>query len=102
MLNEIIMKVILTVVRFIITGLLGYFTAKIKEYKKKDTVQQDALKCILRSSITKIYYKYVPLGYIPQYERENAIYLHDQYKNMGGNSYVDTIFPEIMNLPIRN
>lgn len=100
MLDEIVMKTILTIVGFIVTGVLGYFVAKIKEYKKKDNNQQEALKCLLRSSITKIYYQYVPNGFIPQYERENAIYLHDQYKKMEGNSYVDQIFPEIMNLPI--
>lgn len=71
MLDEIITKTILTIVGFVVTGLLGYFTAKIKDYKKKENMQQEALKCLLRSSITKIYYQYVPAGYIPTYEREN-------------------------------
>lgn len=101
MFDEIVMKTILTIISFVVTGLLGYFVAKIKEYKKKDTIQQDALKCLLRSSITKIYYQYIPQGSIPRFERENAIYLHEQYKNMNGNSYVDEIYPEILQLPIK-
>ena len=41
------------------------------------------------------------LGYIPRYERENAIYLHEQYKNMNGNSYVEQIYPEILKLEVK-
>lgn len=101
MVNEIILKVVLTIIGFIVTGVLGYTTAKIKSYKEKDKHQEEALKCLLRSSITKIYYKYKDLGYIPQYERENVIYMHEQYKNMNGNSYVDELYPEILALPIK-
>lgn len=100
MLDEIVMKTILTIVGFLVTGILGYFTAKIKEYKKKDNDQQEALKCLLRSAITKIYYNYTSKGEIPAYERENATYLYEQYKKMGGNSYIDELYPEIIKLPI--
>lgn len=95
------MKVVLTVVGFIVTGALGYLTAKVKEYRKKDHNQEEALKCLLRSAITSKYYVYSELGEIPRYERENIIYMHDQYKNMDGNSYVDEIYPEILKLPIK-
>ena len=98
--NEIIIKVLISVISFIATGVLGYFTAKIRSYKEKDLAQEEALKCLLRSSITKIYYKYIKQGSIPQYEKENVTYLHAQYKKMNGNSYVDELYPEIMKLPI--
>lgn len=94
--QEIIMKIILTVVGFIVTGLLGYLIA----YFKSQQEQKKALKCLLRSAITKIYYKYTELGYIPRFEKENASYLYSQYKAMKGNSYVDEIYPEIIKLPI--
>ena len=101
MAKEIILKTILTIIGFIVTGTMGYFVAKIKLYREKDHQQEKALKCLLRSAITKIYYKYNDLGYIPQFERENLIYMHEQYKRMGGNSYVDEIYPEILKLPIK-
>ena len=101
MAKEIMLKTILTIIGFIITGTMGYFVAKIKLYREKDQQQKKALKCLLRSAITKIYYKYNDLGYIPQFERENVIYMHEQYKRMGGNSYVDEIYPEILKLPIK-
>lgn len=95
--QEIVMKIILTVVGFIVTGLLGYLIA----YFKSQQEQKKALKCLLRSAITKIYYKYTELGYIPRFEKENASYLYSQYKAMKGNSYVDEIYPEIIKLPIK-
>ena len=101
MANEILMKTILTIVGFVVTGILGYLTAKIKTYKQKDDNQEKALKCLLRSNITSKYYVYTELGEIPRYERENVIYMHEQYKAMQGNSYIDEIFPEIMKLPIK-
>ena len=101
MAEEILMKTILTIVGFVVTGLLGYFVAKIKSYKEKDTRQEEALKCLLRSNITSKYYVYNELKEIPYYEKENIDYMFEQYKMMGGNSYVETIVREINQLPIK-
>lgn len=101
MIDEIILKSILTIVGFIITGLLGYFTAKVKSYKEKDSRQEEALKCLLRSNITSKYYVYSEMKEIPYYEKENVDRMFEQYKKMGGNSYVETIVREINALPIK-
>lgn len=101
MAEEILMKTILTIVGFVVTGLLGYFVAKIKGYKEKDVRQEEALKCLLRSNITSKYYVYSELGEIPYYEKENIDKMFEQYKMMGGNSYVETIVREINSLPLK-
>ena len=101
MAEEILMKTILTIVGFVVTGLLGYFVAKIKGYKEKDVRQEEALKCLLRSNITSKYYVYSELKEIPYYEKENINYLHKQYKEMDGNSYVDEIVIEMNQLPLK-
>ena len=101
MFDEIILKVILTVVGFITTGVLGYLVAKIKNYKKRDTNQEEALKCLLRSNITSKYYVYNELKEIPLYEKENINYMFEQYKSMNGNSYVLGLVEEINKLPIK-
>ena len=101
MAEEILTKTILTIVGFIVTGCLGYFAAKIKGYKEKDTRQEEALKCLLRSNITSKYYVYSELREIPYYEKENIDKMFEQYKMMGGNSYVETIVKEINGLPIK-
>ena len=101
MVDEIVMKVILTIVGFVVTGTLGYLVAKIKEYRRKDNNQEKALKCLLRSAITSKYYVYTELKEIPHYEKENIAYMYEQYKAMGGNSYVDNIMKEVESLPIK-
>ena len=101
MLDEIWAKIILTTVGFVVTGVLGYLTTKIKEYKNNDNVQSEALKCLLRSSITSKYYVYSELKTIPLYEKENLNYMYEQYKAMGGNSYISNIMVEINSLPIK-
>ena len=88
MVNEIVLKIVLTVVGFIVTGAMGYFTATIKNYKKRENTQQEALKCLLRSAITSKYYVYSELKCIPLYEKENLNYMNEQYVKMGGNSYI--------------
>lgn len=101
MVDEVVMKVILTCVGFITTGVLGYLVAKIKEYRAKDTNQEEALKCLLRSAITSKYYVYTEIGSIPSYEKENMTYMYEQYKKMGGNSYITNVMAEIGDLPIK-
>ena len=101
MLDEIVMKIILAVIGFVVPGVLGYFVATIKNYKKKENIQQEALKCLLRSAITSKYYVYSELKCIPLYEKENLNYMNEQYVRMGGNSYISKVMEEINHLPIK-
>ena len=101
MFDEIILKFIGTSVGFITTGFLGYLVAQLKDYKKRDTNQEEALKCLLRSNITSKYYVYSELKEIPLYEKENINYMYEQYKSMNGNSYVSGLVEEINKLPIK-
>jgi hypothetical protein len=101
MLNEIILKAVLTIVSFSITGALGFMIARLKDYKKRDKNQEEALKCLLRSNITSKYYVYTELKEIPLYEKENIDYMFEQYDKMGGNSYVEGLVKEINALPIK-
>ena len=101
MLDEIILKAILTIVSFSITGTLGFMIARLKDYKNRDKNQEEALKCLLRSNITSKYYVYTELKAIPLYEKENIDYMFEQYDKMGGNSYVEGLVKEINRLPIK-
>lgn len=56
---------------------------------------------IMRNNITLAYYKYTQIGEIPIYVREGLIKQREQYRIAGGNSYIDTIFPEILEIPIK-
>lgn len=101
MLEKIVFTAVGVIVSSITTGIIGYFMGKIKSYKNRDKRQEEALKCLLRSSITSKYYVYSELGEIPYYEKENIDRMFEQYKLMGGNSYVETIVKEINHLPTK-
>lgn len=101
MLEKIILTAIGVVVTSIVTGVISYFKGRMTGYQERDTRQEEALKCLLRSNITSKYYVYSELKEIPYYEKENIDRMFEQYKNMGGNSYVDTIVREINNLPMK-
>lgn len=55
------------------------------------TADREALLCLLRNSITRIYYAYLPSKDIPAHEYKNMIFLAEAYAKLGGNSYVATI-----------
>ena len=89
-----------SLLKVVLSGAFGYLLNTVKNYKKRDKTQEEALKCLLRSTITSKYFVYTELGNIPEYEKENINYLAECYFSMGGNSYVQTIVKEINTLPI--
>ena len=107
MAEEILMKVVLTMVGMATTGLIGYLGGKVKQNKELEKKREEehaifkgALVCLLRSNITSQCYVYKKLGCVPPYEKENVNYMRQQYKDMGGNSYVDTLVEEFNQLPV--
>lgn len=71
-----------------------------KERDKQIKCLIKAETCGLRDRITDMYAKYMIEGSIPQKRREELIKDYDMYKEMGGNSYIDTIYPEMLDLPV--
>ena len=61
MLEKIISTIISVIITALITGIIGYLTGKMKGYKQRDSRQEEALKCLLRSNITSKYYVYSEL-----------------------------------------
>lgn len=101
MLEKIFLTAISVIVTSVVTGVISYFKGRMKGYQERDNRQEEALKCLLRSTITSKYYVYSELKEIPYYEKENIDCMFEQYKNMGGNSYVETIVHEINQLPMK-
>lgn len=64
--------------------------------KKKETeVQRETNLCLLRDRITSAYFKHHLQKELREYEFENVARLYQQYKALGGNSFVDKIWKEI-------
>lgn len=100
MIQNIIWVSITCAIGVIVPALLGYLLGRIKSYKKREKNQEEALKCLLRSNITSKYYVYKKIGAVPRYEKENVNYMYTQYKNMGGNSYIDLILQDFNSMPL--
>lgn len=100
MLKEILWVIFTCVVGVVIPAIIGYLLGRIKSFRKREQNQEEALKCLLRSNITSKYYVYKKLGVVPRYEKENVNYMYTQYKNMGGNSYIDLIVVDFNSMPL--
>lgn len=56
----------------------------------------NGMKCQLRSEMLRIHHQYKNSKQIRQYDLENFIYLYKAYKALGGNSFIDKIYKEVM------
>ena len=63
------------------------------DQKMKNTDETNL--AILRNTITHIYFKYKDSKKIPHYEKENVLYLYENYEKLNGNSYVKDIITNI-------
>ena len=72
-------------------GLVTQLTEIQNHLKESDETDQT----ILRNNITHIYFKYKKDKQIPHFEKENVLYLAEQYDKLNGNSYVKQIVEEI-------
>ena len=107
MVDEIILKTILTIVGFVVTGLLGYFTAKIKQYKKKELIDKEerellknGVKMLLQSNLTNIFYVHNELGQIEDYKLKNWYNELKEYEALGGNDYMHVLEAKMSKLKI--
>lgn len=98
MAEEIILKIIITIVGVITTGACGYLSAKVKNYhtrldlkEKNEKIQNEALKNILQSQLTNVYYVYQEIGEIPDYVYRNWLNMLAIYEALGGDDYIHTL-----------
>ena len=83
--------------------IVGMLIATLWQKFKKSQEEQDAIKLglqsLLRSEITKAYYKYVEQGWIPLYALESLQSVHDNYQALGKNGVMDELWKKLLSLP---
>lgn len=91
-------EVIMMIVSFVVTGLLGYSVSIIKNYKKRiektrsnEMMQNMALLTLLKTNLMHTYYVYNELKKIPDYAYQNFLDSLKVYENLGGNGFIHTI-----------
>lgn len=100
-------SIISTAITFIVSTLLGYCLNAIKNYKKKiekkesnEQVQNNALKIILQSQLTNVYFVYQELGEIPDYVYKNWLNMLVIYEELDGDDYIHTLAGKMKNWKI--
>lgn len=80
-------------------SMLTYLAAKVKNIKMKNEATQRGVKAMLRNDIINLYEKYIHLGYMPLYARENLQELYKEYKNLDGNGVIEDLIRKVYALP---
>lgn len=96
------MQTIITTLLSNLTGLfIGYFVKTIKNYKKRDDVQNMAIRNQLKSNLVNQYYVYAKIGKVPKYVAEAWYSMFESYTELGGNSFIkNDIEPKFAQLKV--
>ena len=110
MAQEIILKIVMTVVSFVVTGVLGYFVGKVKEYRKKIKDTEDKiLKEIqelrkevvetktsqlmdMKSDLSNKFFVYDTMEQVDDYLVEGFREKCERYFELGGDSWVHPMY----------
>lgn len=92
MAKEIIMKVVLTVVGFIVTGALGYLTAKLKENRKKLKALEETQLLDMRGDLSNKFFVYDSLEEVEDYLVMSFREKCEKYFELGGNNWIHPMY----------
>lgn len=87
------LKIAATVIGYLTTigGAVALLWKCLREQKKI----REGQKCQLRTEMLRIYHKNKDTRKLRQYEAENFVMMHQAYKAMGGNSFIDEIYEHV-------
>ena len=102
------LKIILTAFLSAVGGSLAtYFMAMPKKRREKQEQKEkelenikEGVQAILRSQIQSQYSLMIHRTYAKPYERQNLSYLYESYKKLGGNSYIENLYKQALNLQV--
>lgn len=84
-------EILMVIVKYLVPIILGWCLNVIRSYRKKTTATNKALKIMLQSNLTNTYFVYSTKKKIPDYVYRNWLNMFKEYKNLGGNDFIDTI-----------
>lgn len=70
-----------------------------EEMQIRQHATEKGVQALLRAQIISIYNKYMDMGSIPIYERENIEHLYTEYKALGGNGVIESLMDKLTDLP---
>ena len=91
--------IIKAVVSVIITAVLGFIIAKVKEIATKQKATDEGLQSLLRADMVRTYEKATEKGYAPLYVRDSFEGCFNAYVALGGNGVISDIHTRLLRLP---
>ena len=90
--------IISTSITFVVSSILGYCVSVIRNYKNElkkekenEKIQNSALKSLLKSNLTNVYFVYSELKEIPDYVYQDFLDMLKVYESFGGNGFIHTL-----------
>lgn len=83
----------------VLTGVFAFVGKKYHNMQKKQCATELGVQALLRAQIIHLYNKYIEIGSVPIYERENIDQLYQQYHNLGGNGVIHDLIERLNELP---
>ncbi|MGB4610915.1 MAG: hypothetical protein WBH77_09885 [Saccharofermentanales bacterium] len=107
--NEALKIIIAALVGSIVSSVVTYVFALPKKLKESNKLQnerlsnmEEGIKSLLRNSIQESYLKICNphRTYAKPYEKQNVAETFEAYKQLGGNSYINELYEQIMHKPV--
>lgn len=92
-------SVLIHAVHVIVGILLAALWQKFHKHKMEQDAIKMGLQSLLRSEITKAYYKYMEKGWIPIYALESLESVYKNYKALGQDGVMGGLWEELIALP---
>lgn len=92
MAKEIIVKVVLTIVSFVVTGALGYLTAKVNDYRKKLKSLEETQLMDMRNDLSNKFFVYDSLSEVEDYLVMAFREKSEKYFELGGDSWIHPMY----------
>lgn len=90
-----------------ITGIFALIMLVVTPLRKKiafvlgtKRAETEAIKCLLRKNMLNLYFRNKDSKTIRQYELEEFLLEYKAYKALGGNSFIDEIYKEVIKFEV--
>lgn len=93
-------SIIIKVINYFIPIILGFCAGVIKNYRKKASATNKALKIMLQTNLTNTYFVYSTKKQIPDYVYKNWLNMLDEYEALEGDDYIHTLADKMKNWDI--
>lgn len=85
----------------LISGAILYILKKIYALYKKQKAVENGVQALLRNELIRRYREYEAKGEITILDKENITHMFEEYKNLGGNGTVKSMFEDLLELPTK-